>query len=180
MDRLKDFIIEHREAFENDVLPEGHLERFEKKLGKRRFLRKAGFAALAVAAAAGILLLLKAPHETPADARPPDAFFSCEAGEEIEALRRYYTMQMYDVQTQISDLYARKETPGSLELMEETERIVQTAFDFEADILPSLPCSDAGIQIIHQYYSRNLESLDFMLQQMNRTVHMDTNNQSNN
>lgn len=32
MDKLKNFIDTNKEAFEDDLLPEGHFERFEKKL----------------------------------------------------------------------------------------------------------------------------------------------------
>lgn len=32
MDKLKNFIDTNREAFEDDLLPEGHFERFEQKL----------------------------------------------------------------------------------------------------------------------------------------------------
>lgn len=36
MDRLKDYIEQHREAFDEVPLPEGHLERFAARLEKRK------------------------------------------------------------------------------------------------------------------------------------------------
>ena len=36
MDKLKHFIDTNREAFEDDLLPEGHFERFEQKLAAPR------------------------------------------------------------------------------------------------------------------------------------------------
>lgn len=36
MDKLKNFIDTNREAFEDDLLPEGHFERFEQKLAVPR------------------------------------------------------------------------------------------------------------------------------------------------
>ena len=41
MDKLKNFIDTNREAFEDDLLPEGHFERFEQKLAAPRKSAKA-------------------------------------------------------------------------------------------------------------------------------------------
>ena len=46
MDKLKNFIDTNREAFEDDLLPEGHFERFEQKLAVPR---KAGLRYIAFA-----------------------------------------------------------------------------------------------------------------------------------
>ena len=39
MDRLKDYIEQHREAFDDVPLPEGHLERFAARLEQERWRR---------------------------------------------------------------------------------------------------------------------------------------------
>jgi hypothetical protein len=75
-------------------------------------------------------------------------------------------MQLYDVESQIKDLYAQRKTSGGFAMMEESERIIQTTYDFETNILPSLPCSDMGVFTMNQYYINSLESLNFMLEQM--------------
>lgn len=51
MDKLKNFIDTNREAFEDDLLPEGHFERFEQKLAVP--LQTAGWHAFAYSAKAG-------------------------------------------------------------------------------------------------------------------------------
>ena len=56
MDKLKNFIDANRDAFEEDeMLPEGHFERFEQKLPKPRKNRAAlyNLSAFAIAASAG-------------------------------------------------------------------------------------------------------------------------------
>ncbi|MDR1257864.1 MAG: hypothetical protein LBK65_01095 [Tannerellaceae bacterium] len=168
MDKLKDFIDKNRDSFDNEPLPEGHLERFEKKLANRKRSRQPGRVAIAVAmaAAAALLLFLKIQHETSVK----HYVFTCEAEKEIEELRLYYQMQIYDVETQIKELYANGATRGSLELMEETERVIQTTYDFEADVMPTLPCSDVAVFAITQHYGNSIGSLNFMLSRMKQIV----------
>ena len=57
MDKLKNFIDTNREAFEDDLLPEGHFERFEQKLAVPRKSRAMLYSLCAFAAAACIALL---------------------------------------------------------------------------------------------------------------------------
>ena len=59
MDKLKNFIDANRDAFEEDeMLPEGHFERFEQKLPKPRKNRAALYSLSAFVIAASIALLL--------------------------------------------------------------------------------------------------------------------------
>ena len=68
MDKLKNFIDTNREAFEDDLLPEGHFERFEKKLSpaRRKHFKLYSLSAFAAAAAIALILLLRMPGGTPA------------------------------------------------------------------------------------------------------------------
>lgn len=50
MDKLKNFIDTNREAFEDDLLPEGHFERFEQKLAAPRKSRATLYSLCAFAA----------------------------------------------------------------------------------------------------------------------------------
>ncbi|MDR2118987.1 MAG: hypothetical protein LBP25_05595 [Tannerellaceae bacterium] len=170
MDTLKNFIDTNREDFDSDLLPEGHLERFEKKLERTKRLRQFRFIAVAVAAIAGLLLFLKIQSDISEDSRPQPLIFTCESGKEIKQLYLHYNRQMDEVEAQIKNLYAQGETSGSLELMEEAEQVIQSTYDFEADILPTLPCSDAGVFVINQHYHNSLESLNFMLKQMKKII----------
>ena len=57
MDKLKNFIDANRDAFEEDeILPEGHFERFEQKLPKPRKNRAALYSLSVFAIAASIAL----------------------------------------------------------------------------------------------------------------------------
>ena len=57
MDQLKHFIDTHRDAFEDDRLPAGHLERFEKKLPTSHTRHTLLYSMCALLAAASIALL---------------------------------------------------------------------------------------------------------------------------
>ena len=65
MDKLKNFIDANRDAFkEDEMLPEGHFERFEQKLPKPRKNRAAlySLSAFAIAASIALLLLFRLPE----------------------------------------------------------------------------------------------------------------------
>ena len=67
MDKLKNFIDANRDAFEEDeMLPEGHFERFEQKLPKPRKNRAAlySLSAFVIAASIALLLLFRLPEGT--------------------------------------------------------------------------------------------------------------------
>ena len=67
MDKLKNFIDANRDAFkEDEMLPEGHFERFEQKLPKPRKNRAAlySLSAFAIAASIALLLLFRLPGGT--------------------------------------------------------------------------------------------------------------------
>lgn len=67
MDKLKNFIGANRDAFEEDeILPEGHFERFEQKLPKPRKNRAAlySLSVFAIAASIALLLLFRLPGGT--------------------------------------------------------------------------------------------------------------------
>jgi hypothetical protein len=167
MDKLKDFIEQHREEFDNETLPEGHLERFERKLHKREgAIRRFILPAAATIAAACFLAFFFLPGKEKGTDPAGASAFVCEAGDEMDALREYYNMRVYDVEEQIKSLHDSSPSPGSLELVEESGKVVQTVYEFEENILPTLPCTDNGLFAMTQQYANSLESLNFMLGQM--------------
>lgn len=176
MDRLKDFIDANPEAFNDECLPEGHFDRFEKKLEtrKRRHRTKIyslfGFAA---AACIALLFLLRLPGGTPFPTPQKNISIQqqCAMKEEIEELRLYYNMQMNSVISQMHELYKQEQTSGAGELMAETKRVLTDNYMFEETVLPTLPCSNDGLYAMNQHYTSSLESLQIMLQQMEK---MDT------
>lgn len=173
MDKLKNFIDANREAFDNEELPEGHLERFGQKLPKPRKRRATLYAlsTFAVAASIALIFLLRLPGGTgmPASQQKTSAQ-SCETKEEIEDLRLYYNMQMNDVLAQMKKLYKQDQPPGAEELLRESKRVLTDNYMFEETVLPTLPCSNDGLFAMTQHYSNSLESLSFMLRQMERVT----------
>lgn len=173
MDKLKNFIDNNREAFENDTLPEGHFERFEQKLPKvkKNHTILYSLCGFAVAASIALLCLLSLPGGTQIPTAPQKTTAqACETKEEIEELRLYYNMQMSDVLSQMEALYKKDSTPGGAELLKETKRVLTDNYMFEATILPTLPCSNDGLFAMNQHYSNSLESLSFMLRQMEKVT----------
>lgn len=199
MDKLKDFIDTHWAEFEKDCLPDGHFERFERKLanfraacpeetepvaekGKpalrplrrpnRTRLYSLGISFVAAAAVALFFLLRIPGGTTIPSSLPPSSpvVYTCKAQQEMEELRIYYTMQINEVMAQIEQLYKQDKTPGSAELLSATKKILTDNYMFEETVLPTLPCSNAAVFAMTQHYTNSLESLAIMLKQMERVT----------
>lgn len=172
MDKLKHFIQENKEAFNDEPLPAGHLERFERKLPTtRKPARKwLPLFAAAAAAAVAILVFIELRSGLADTAEQPSAYTCGETQQEFDELRLYYRMQMNDLFAQMRTVYKQEQVPGGIELLEETKRVIRNSQDFEENVLPGLPCSDAGLFAMNQYYSNSVESLQIMLKQMESGV----------
>lgn len=176
MDKLKDFIEANPEMFNDETLPEGHLERFEQKLtstsSSKHFGKKQLYmiGAFVIAACFALLLILRIPGESisPAPLEQQSAL-SCPK-EEIKELRIYYNMQINDVMARVEAIYKQDETPETIELLQATKQILQDNYMFEQTILPTLPCSNNGIFAMTQHYNNSLEGLSFMLKQMEKVA----------
>ncbi|MDH6307019.1 hypothetical protein M2459_003708 [Parabacteroides sp. PF5-5] len=169
MDKLKHFIDNNKEAFDDEFLPEGHFERFEKKLPSPPHKRQGKlFSLLSFAAAAAVTLFvfLKIQGDLKDAPIQQSTVYTCETQTEIEELRVYYNMQMNEVSAQIRALYKSEQVPGGLELLEETKRVLKSSEEFEVKVLPTLPCSDDGLFAMNQHYKNSLGSLQIMLKQM--------------
>lgn len=163
MDKLKQFIDDHRDEFNDIELPKGHQARFEKKLPIRAKRRTLWYSVYGVAAAACIALLLffKPSTDLFIDDDDPTANV-CE----IEELQLYYTMQINEVLAQIEAINETETSPKSAQLLQASQQVVDDSGRFEEEVLPSLPCSEEGIYAINQHYSNSLRSLHIMLDQM--------------
>ena len=155
MDQLKHFIDTHRDAFEDDRLPAGHLERFEKKLPTSHTRHTLLYSMCALLAAASIALLFLVKLYPAGTEQQGAEASSCMLKEEIDGLRLYYTMQMNDVVFQIQALSEQRSIPGTQGLLDEMKQV-----------LPTLPCSNNALLTMNQHYEASLESLQFMLAQM--------------
>lgn len=172
MDKLKDFIDKNREAFDDGILPDGHLERFVPKLPpskRRRLIRLYSFVAAIVAAVVILVLVLNITTDTGLSISEEVA--ANEADEdEVEELRFYYNMQINSVLSQMQALYKANNTPGADELIKETKRVLADNYMFEETVLPTLPSSNIGLYAMTQHYNTSLGSLLFMLRQMQNVI----------
>ncbi len=178
MDKLKHFVDSNKEAFEDELLPLGHFERFEKKLPApyKRRNRLIGIFSVAAAAAVALFVIFSIQHDIKDAPIHQSATYSCETQQEIEELRFYYNMQMNELYAQIRALYKSDQAPGGLELLQESKQVIKSSQDFENDVLPGLPCSEAGLFAMNQHYSTSLQSLNIMLNQMEMVIDTDSNN----
>lgn len=163
MDKLKQFIDEHRQEFNDIELPEGHLERFEKKLPRQAKRRTLWYTVYGVAAAACIALfiLFKPSTDLFMEGDDPTANV-CE----IEELQLYYTMQINEVLARIEAADEETTSHKSAQLVQASRKVVNDSDRFEEEILPTLPCSEEGIYVINQHYRNSLRSLQIMLDQI--------------
>jgi hypothetical protein len=168
MDNLKDFIDRHRDEFDAEPLPDGHLERFERRL-RRRHNRHARYLlplAATLAAAACIFTFL---FITGGDANPNrngTGAFICESDEEMDELRAYYHMRVYDLEERMRSLHQAKPSEGATGILQDTKEVMNSIDEFEENILPTLPCSDDGLNVMNRQYAGSLEILGKMLEQM--------------
>jgi hypothetical protein len=177
MDKLKHFIDTHRDAFEEELPPMGHLGRFDKKLPVSSRKQRKWIQVWTVAAAAVVTLFvfIRIAHEIKDTPVQQTSTYTYETQLEIDELKTYYNMQLAEVSAQIRDLYKSEQMPGGLELLAETKRVLKSSHEFEDTILPTLPRSDAGLFAMNQHYSNSLESLQIMLSQMEKAIQY-TNN----
>ncbi|MDL2221340.1 hypothetical protein LJC35_02155 [Parabacteroides sp. OttesenSCG-928-N08] len=173
-DKLKQFVAQHRDEFEDELLPEGHTLRFEEKLNRQRRPSQAkrfSLVALALAAAVALLLLFRLPFGMVGGGNEEDADSAvCELQQEVEGIQRYYQMQMNNILMQMEDLYAVNREPGLETLLRESKRVQQQSERFEEKILPALPCDEKAILVLKQHYGNSVESMQLMLQQMEQVA----------
>ena len=174
MDKLKNFINTHREEFDKDELPEGHLERFEQRLPTvhRKHMLLHRLCAVAVAASLALFVFFQFFSEPETDSQ----MYVCETRDEMEDLKMYYNMQINDVITRMEDLYEKDQTPGAEELLDETKKVLTDNYMFEETVLPKLPCSNDALFAITLHYNSSLKSLSFMLKQMEHITEKNDNN----
>lgn len=164
MDKLKRFVADNRENFDREALPCGHEKRFEAKLAAVEKPAGRTYLVYAVEIAATVLVLLLMGYPVLKGERGGSSEF-CPASAEISSLRTYYLMQMNDVIARIEDA----ETGDVLEkqqVLEESLRIMEVNKRVEKSLLPHLPGSQERAYALIQLYGTSLNSLHFMLEQI--------------
>jgi len=169
MDKLKYFIEENRASFDEETLPEGHEARFLNKLqkqGKPKTKRiELWSAAIAVAAAITFLLLMNVPNNQ----KQPQEMLNSEllgSQKEIDNLKLYYHMKMYDVISEMQEMSESQSIPGKSSLLAESERIINDSRTFEEEVLPTLKGCNQTIHTMNNHYEKTISTLEFMRNEM--------------
>lgn len=167
MDKLKDFIDKNRTAFEEERLPEGHLQRFEEKraIRKKRQTRRFLWGAFAAAASLTFFFYLHFSEEfgSPSFIQKP---LQCTIREEMQELCLYYSMQANETVSRMEELYSRQSLSGAEELLQESRRVLADTEVFEKTELLELPCSEEAFFTINRHYSSSLNCLNEMLDEL--------------
>lgn len=173
MDKLKDFIQDNIEAFDDGLLPEGHFERFERKLPREQKRRFSLFSLSALAAAASVALFFFIDTQRSED----DAFLAALAREkeEMDGLQMYYRMQMDEILLQMDDLSKGQQAAGTADLLEESRQIVEDSRTFEETVLPTLPCTGEGVLAMSRHYNASVEGLSTVLSHMKQVTSENNN-----
>ncbi|MDD2437614.1 MAG: hypothetical protein PHG27_05870 [Massilibacteroides sp.] len=162
MDKLKDFIENNKQAFDEVELPVGHAERFREKLNTQRRTRvkRNVYLWIAVAACLGVLLTIRIQFQK------NNAADSCELTQEIQDVRMYYNMQITAVVSEMEELYKQKQSSAGLGLLKESQVVLASTRDFENRIFPSLPCSEEALFAMSQHYDASITGMNILLKQM--------------
>jgi len=159
MDKLKNFVDNNLEQFDDIELPKGHRERFEKKLkaqNRKPIIRYALWTTIAAACAALFLLVNVEPQST------EEYYDLCDImSTEKQELILYYNTQMDYI---ISQLETRNYTEND-ERLDQARAIQLECFLFEEEVIPELPCTDKAIFAINQHYKRSVEGMTTILEQ---------------
>lgn len=168
MDRLKDYIQQHREAFDDVSLPEGYEERFAARLEREDTKKTVPLwrKVLPLAAAVALFFCLSVPFWMQQRSKP-DAYV-CELHSEMGELRTYYRMEIEDHLMELETASRENPSEAVRHLLEAGLQIEASCQQFDQQVLPTLPCSDEGIFVINQQYRNSLNSMQILCQQLNR------------
>jgi hypothetical protein len=84
----------------------------------------------------------------------------------MDELRAYYDMQLYAIVSQIEEIHKATGTEVSLEIINDANEVLSSAYNFDEHIRPDLPCAESSILVMEQQYNRSLGSLNFMLERL--------------
>lgn len=172
MEKLRQFIENHRDEFDDEPLLEGHWERFEQKLAavepqqptKRVWLWSV--AGLAAVAAVALLLWLQ-PLRTltdPSDGMEQEDLITME--QEFLETQGYYQMRIIDLTEQMDELCKAKRSTEAEQLLQAAWQVRSEVTEFEQEVVPTLSYDETGLYALTQTYSMGIGSLTFLLNQM--------------
>ena len=160
MDNLKEYIRQNRESFDEQEIPEGHVDRFEalldsgsgqkrqeRKQGERRgLIRRLAWTSVAVAAAMAGIIFINRPKVSTHD------WFAGIGNDEFAICNAYY-----DKVAECYEVLLRKYPDGDMQNTIET--ITKETIPM-IDQLPDEMDPDAKAAVLKEYYGDLLEGLD--------------------
>ena len=172
MEKLRQFIENHRDEFDDEPLLEGHWERFEQKLAavepqqptKRVWLW--AVAGLAAAAAIALLLWLQPVRivTDPSDGMVQEDWLAMQ--QEFLETQGYYQMRIIDLTEQMDELCKAKRSTEAEQLLQAAWQVRSEVTEFEQEVVPTLSYDETGLYALTQTYSMGIGSLTFLLNQM--------------
>lgn len=172
MEKLRQFIENHRDEFDDEPLLEGHWERFEQKLAavepqqptKRVWLW--AVAGLAAAAAVALLLWLQPMRivTDPSDGMVQEDWLAMQ--QEFLETQGYYQMRIIDLTEQMDKLCKEKRSTEAEQLLQAAWQVRSEVTEFEQEVVPTLSYDETGLYALTQTYSMGIGSLTFLLNQM--------------
>ena len=172
MEKLRQFIENHRDEFDDEPLLDGHWERFEQKLAavepqqptKRVWLW--AVAGLAAAAAVALLLWLQPMRivTDPSDGMVQEDWLAMQ--QEFLETQGYYQMRIIDLTEQMDKLCKEKRSPEAEQLLQAAWQVRSEVKEFEQEVVPTLSYDEMGLYALTQTYSMGIGSLTFLLNQM--------------
>ena len=172
MEKLRQFIENHRDEFDDEPLLEGHWERFEQKLAavepqqptKRVWLW--AVAGLAAAAAVALLLWLQPMRivTDPSDGMVQEDWLAMQ--QEFLETQGYYQMRIIDLTEQMDKLCKEKRSTEAEQLLHAAWQVRSEVKEFEQEVVPTLSYDEMGLYALTQTYSMGIGSLTFLLNQM--------------
>lgn len=176
MDKLKAYIETEATEIPMGDLPEGAFERFAQRLEQEeareivfeeekretRFLKyRPLFLPGMIAASVALLLGLsvfwigEVPTDTP-----------YAVSNEIQELTFYYEMQRNELMANLETIRDNRRNPEIEELFRESRILLSESHIFKQQEVPELPNSDEGIQVVRLHYEQQLQTLEYILEQM--------------
>ena len=172
MEKLRQFIENHRDEVDDEPLLEGHWERFEQKLAavepqqpKKMFWLWP--AAGLVAAAAIVLLLWLQPMRIvtdPSDGMVQEDWLAMQ--QEFLETQGYFQMRIIDLTEQMDKLCKEKRSTEAEQLLQAAWQVRSEVKEFEQEVVPTLSYDEMGLYALTQTYSMGIGSLTFLLNQM--------------
>jgi len=161
MNRLEKYIRDNKSQFDEEPA-EGHFERLQKKIDRKSGKTNILQWCISVAASIAILLTASAMWQNNKSSKE-DSTASCEDAIDMKLC---YLEKMNVVAIQIEELIKDFDRWDKQQVMDDVQDIVYFVnSDFESELPEELPDNEIKL-ILLDYYNRNLESLEMIVEEL--------------